>query len=74
MLASVVASTKAENDNKSLQEQVTQLQISGAAAAVSGKANASSVSFADPTEGAGKALLEKLNNIVGRSQGKRGGR
>ena len=71
MLASVVASTKAENDNKLLQEQVNQLQISSAAAAAPGKAEAASVTFADDQ---GKLLMYKLNNIVGWAQGKKGGR
>jgi hypothetical protein len=67
MLASVVASTKAENDNKLLQEQVNQLQISSAAAAASGKAEAASVTFADDQ---GQLLMNKLNSIVGRVHGK----
>ena len=67
MLASVAASTKAENDNKLLQEKVNQLQISSAAAAASGEAKATSVTFADDQ---GQLLMNKLNSIVGRVHGK----
>jgi hypothetical protein len=73
MLASVISSTKAETEQnqqmKSMQQQISDLQVSGAIEN-DGKANTSSVTTGKSVT-FDQALVSNLKMIMGKAKGKR---